>query len=630
MSFHLRYEVLIGIFFIVSVFSGVVAIAANYYAVIIGIADYPGTINDLHYTTNDAIAIRNSLLDDPSHWRADDILLLLNSGASKTAIHKAISSIAEKGTPDDVFLFYFSGHGTAGPDIAPLDEADGRDEYICSYGNSLSEFIRDDELSDWLGAIPMKRIIVMLDTCYSGGQIKSLRGDREVKSFNRGPAPDKGDGFASDLRKINRRMVGPQDLNDLDKQIVVLTSSDDNEYSWELGPPIDHGLFTYYLLEALGGAGDKEGNSDGNVTAKEAYNYLYPRVVSTSDTYDLNQHPQFLDLDPNPLTVRSWDKPDNCSILNTILSPAGWHMISIPGAICGGADVCTVLQDDLDPFYLFAYDPTIGGYVMAPPCDGVDSSPGMGYWVRTYDDEVPIDTDVKLLTQPLTLEIKEGWNQIGDPFLLPVCLREIQVVKGTQTASLTEAGNLGWVSTYLFSYDPTLGGYQMVNPPNGTLEPWQGYWLRAYTDCELIIPPIPCPPAPPTSSLAYSADNVGRMELPPPPPNVASFPLDADASPIADSATGARVDIGPNPASDSVTFIVHGVCWCHVEGLRIKIYDLSGRCVYSRESTEPIQRWRLNSIDGNPLSNGVYLVRAWVSIDGIWHDAGTEKLAICR
>jgi len=601
-------------------------VAEDYYAVIVGVADYPGSINDLHYTDNDAIAVYNNLLEDWSRWKSSHIVLLLDAAATKARIHEAISTIASQGTSDDVFLFYFSGHGTTGPDIDPLDEVDNRDEYICSYGNSLSEFIRDDELSDWLATLPMKQIVVMVDTCFSGGQIKGVTGNVRVKSINQGPAPSEGDGFASDLRKIRRGTVRPQDLNDLNKQIVVLTASDDDEYSWEFSSPINHGLFTYYLLQALSGAGDD--NMDGDVTAGEAYDYLYPKVVSKSDMYNLNQHPQFLSLDPQPLAIRSWDKLGDCSSLSTALIPVGWHMISIPGEICDGADICTVLQDDLDPFYLFTYDPTLGGYVMAPPCDGVDNSPGRGYWVRTYEDEVSIDADVELLTQPLTLEVKDGWNQIGDPFPLPVCLREIQVVKDTQTASLTEASDLGWVSEYLFSYDPAIGGYQMVNPPAGSLEPWKGYWLRAYTDCELIIPPIPCPPAPPTSSLSYNVRDVG-IELPPLPPNIVPSSSDAETS-LIDSSIGVRVDVGPNPASDYVTFIVHGVCWCHVDGLRVKVYGLSGHLIFARESNEPIQSWSLTAEDGTSLANGVYLVHSWVNISGIWRDAGTRKFAVYR
>jgi len=621
---------IVGASFIIAILGGFVAVGEDYYAVIVGVADYPGTIKDLAYTDDDAVAVYNSLLKDSTRWSPDHVQLLLDSQASKEGIGSAIDVVALQGSSNDVFVLYFSGHGTTGLDIDPLDEADGLDEYICCYGSSLSEFICDDELSDWLSDLPMDCIIVMLDTCFSGGQIKSVAEGAEVKSINQGPAPRSEDGFASDLERANKRAIRPQDLDDLDKQIVVLTASDADEYSWEFGAPMYHGLFTYYLLQALDGAADETGNMDGDVTGEEAYGYLSPRVVSTSDTYHLNQHPQFLTLDSEPLTVRSWDKPGDCSGLSTTLSVEGWHMISIPGAIYGDADVCDALQDDLNPFFLFSFDPAIGGYVMAPPCDGIDSSPGKGYWVRTYDDEVPIDANVELLMSPLTVNVTEGWNQIGDPFTLPVCLQGIQVVNGTQTASFTEASDLSWVSKHLFAYSSAIGGYQMINPPDGELEPWQGYWFRAYTDCSLIIPPVPCPPAPPSSVTYVTQSTWKDVESPPPPPSITD-PISQEPTLTDGMAINAvRVEAEPNPTSEKATFAVHGVCWCQVSGLRVQIYDLSGNLVFSQESKQPQLEWYLDLPNGAVAANGVYLWRSWVNVTGNWQQMEVGKLAVER
>ena len=175
---------IVGAFFVIGYLSGFVAVAEDYYAVIVGVADYPGTDNDLSSTDDDAIAVYNNLLEDTARWTPDHIRLLLDSDTSKEEISDALTAVATQGNSDDVLLLYFSGHGTTGPDIEPLDEADGIDEYICCYGDSLDQFIRDDELSDWLSTLPMERILVMLDTCFSGGQIKGVAEDIEVKSIN--------------------------------------------------------------------------------------------------------------------------------------------------------------------------------------------------------------------------------------------------------------------------------------------------------------------------------------------------------------------------------------------------------------------------------------------------------------
>ena len=125
-------------------------------------------------------------------------------------------------------LFFFSGHGTTGRDVAPLDETGGLDEYLCSYGCTTSQYLRDDELSEWLGELPTTNIVVILDTRFSGGQIKAEAGT--VRSL-RGAAAGvvrKGDGFSADLA----RRIAPRDMDD-NPGCVVLTASDDDELSYE-------------------------------------------------------------------------------------------------------------------------------------------------------------------------------------------------------------------------------------------------------------------------------------------------------------------------------------------------------------------------------------------------------------
>lgn len=50
-----------------------------------------------------------------------------------------------------------------------------------------------------------------------------------------------------------------------------------------------HGLFTYYLVEGLRGAGDLDG--DGTVTLQELYQYVEREVTQRSRAVGGNQHP---------------------------------------------------------------------------------------------------------------------------------------------------------------------------------------------------------------------------------------------------------------------------------------------------------------------------------------------------
>ncbi len=241
------------------------------YAVIAGVSIYSDPYNNLSYCDDDAIELRDALLEDPE-WKSENIELLTDNQATKGNIQSAIQAMADKAGPDDLCLFFFSGHGGQVPDAAPLDEQDGWDETLCPH--DIANDIRDDELSDWIGMLPTQRVVVMIDTCHSGGNIKgSLPPGVRVKgipSAGGGPAP--GDGFAADLRPV----AAQKDLDDL-AGIVVLTACDDTEFSYEI-PSLQNGLFTYYLLEAMATA-DADTSTNGMICGEEAHTYLLPRVI---------------------------------------------------------------------------------------------------------------------------------------------------------------------------------------------------------------------------------------------------------------------------------------------------------------------------------------------------------------
>ncbi len=251
--------------------------SVEYYAVICGISDYPGTENDLSYPADDALAIRNRLLSDP-RWKSENITMLINSEATYAAINGAIANMAARADSDDVCLFFYSGHGTTVSDTYPYDESDGFDECLYVYDT----IIRDDVFAQWINALPTDNYIVLLDCCYSGGQIKNadITPGMAVKGIGKTKSTA-GDGFAADIKGA---VISLEDLNDNGRG-AVLTSSDDFELSWEL-TSLGHGVFTYYLLEALSGAADTDG--DGFVSVEECYSYIYPLALDhqTTQIYD--------------------------------------------------------------------------------------------------------------------------------------------------------------------------------------------------------------------------------------------------------------------------------------------------------------------------------------------------------
>ncbi|NCD22528.1 MAG: hypothetical protein EOL90_06275 [Spartobacteria bacterium] len=256
----------------------------TYRAVICGISDYDGTINDLTYCDDDAQDLYDLLLTG-SNWEAGNVQLLLNNQATEGNIQAAIAAMGAASQPGDVNLFFFSGHGGDDmPDTDGDEGGDGYDEYLCPYMIMDTE-ITDDELSDWLDALPTDNIIVLLDTCHSGGHLKAPT-SLTPKGISRTDAvvTDRSNGFVDDLRK-----KGVKDVDDLTSPYIS-TAADDDEYSYE-DPEIGHGVYTLFLLDAITNSVASDTSGDGWVSGEESFTYLYPKVVA----YESTQHPQEYD-----------------------------------------------------------------------------------------------------------------------------------------------------------------------------------------------------------------------------------------------------------------------------------------------------------------------------------------------
>ncbi|MGB2853800.1 MAG: caspase family protein [Dehalococcoidia bacterium] len=273
----------------------------EYWAVIVGVANYPPGVQDLDYTDDDAYDVLNVLLAS-TNWEADHITMLIDEDATKANIQSAITDMGTSGDDDDVFFFFFSGHGNRVFDQHPHDEDDSYDEALCQYDFQPPGPgpITDDELGVWLSALPGTPVLVAIDTCYSGGMIKAGQGQSRGLLGAGLPAP--GDGFARDL---DDAISG-----------VVLTACDYDEYSWETDV-LQNGLFTYYFVEGLAGAADGEGNGDGSVSMEEAFDYLYPLVVA----YQIpppEQHPQEYDNWPGEAVLTILIPPTSTPTVTTL------------------------------------------------------------------------------------------------------------------------------------------------------------------------------------------------------------------------------------------------------------------------------------------------------------------------
>ncbi len=166
-------------------------------ALLVGISQYQVSRFNLSYADDDALDYFNALISG-TNWSPDQVTILLNSAATRDAIIAAINNVGGQLGSDDKFVFFYSGHGTRGPDVDPLDEADGLDEYIVPHDglpNSNARDIRDDELELIFSGLPTRNILAVFDSSFSGGLIKSRMGPGgTIKYIDRGIPADAGSG----------------------------------------------------------------------------------------------------------------------------------------------------------------------------------------------------------------------------------------------------------------------------------------------------------------------------------------------------------------------------------------------------------------------------------------------------
>lgn len=141
---------------------------ARVYAVMVGVSDYGGAQNDLAFTDEDARKLAETLQREGSLNEAS--VVLTNAEATVDGVRSAFARVAARAGPDDMFLFFFSGHG-AQHDVAVSGvEPDGKSETIVLRDGEID----DAELGRLFAALPTRLALVVLDSCYSGGFARNV------------------------------------------------------------------------------------------------------------------------------------------------------------------------------------------------------------------------------------------------------------------------------------------------------------------------------------------------------------------------------------------------------------------------------------------------------------------------
>lgn len=89
-----------------------------------------------------------------------------------------------------------------------------------------------------------------------------------------------------------------------------------------------------------------------------------------------------------------------------------------------------------------------------------------------------------------TINLKAGWNVIGNPFDESISFNSLKIQKGSEIKSIEDADDSWWAGAFLWTYYD--GSYKLVHAtvPGAlrTVEPWRGYLVFAVQDCALMFP----------------------------------------------------------------------------------------------------------------------------------------------
>ena len=216
---------------------------AKIYLVSVGIANYPGTENDLRISDNDAKTIARVF----DATKDASVSVLVNEQASQSALLSSMHSVFADAESDDAVILFFSGHGTPGA--------------LCCYDGELTY----QHIFSMLKGCKATRKIIIADACYAG---KMRTTQQQTNSYN-------------------------------SQNVMLFLSSRTNETSMET--KYQNSMFTIFLERGLRGGADT--NKDRYITARELYDFVHKGVIEASGN---KQHPVMWGKFDNNMTVIKW------------------------------------------------------------------------------------------------------------------------------------------------------------------------------------------------------------------------------------------------------------------------------------------------------------------------------------
>lgn len=241
-------------------YNGEIIATSSLYILSVGINQYKNAAYNLNYAQPDAKSFTKKVIENSSKmFKTIRKTEIYDTEATRENIIKGFESIISQAQPEDVFVFYYAGHGTL--------DADNDNEYYLVptditklYGDPAqlqAKGVSATEMKNYLSQVKSQKQLILMDACHSGGAVKSIN----VRAA------------ASEEKAIVQlaRASG----------VVMIASSGTQQFASEF-EVLKHGIFTYALLEALDGKADA---GDDKITVNELKIFMEERVPELSEQY---------------------------------------------------------------------------------------------------------------------------------------------------------------------------------------------------------------------------------------------------------------------------------------------------------------------------------------------------------
>ncbi|HOX27518.1 MAG TPA: hypothetical protein PLQ76_00030 [bacterium] len=190
----------------------------------------------------------------------------------------------------------------------------------------------------------------------------------------------------------------------------------------------------------------------------------------------------------------------NSAQLSGTLPMGVWTMVALPGRPME-ADPKTFIGDQ-GRYEVQQWDPRAESdpYLQKYKINNIIlNNAGQGFWVKPYEKDIQYSVDgyVTDTSEPVSISLYSGWNQIGSPYITRGSYTDafrwsqvkVRINGGTtqeQVKTLLDAKNAGWIDGQFYGYsNNNYTAYGL----DDALTPYTGYFVKALVDCDLLFDP---------------------------------------------------------------------------------------------------------------------------------------------